>query len=55
MSERYARQIRREYRRTIRRAVAIVKAQVGYMRFWERVKLAANIVFRKKYETEKEL
>lgn len=47
MSERYARQIRREHRRLIRRTIAIVEAQVGYMGFWARLKLAANIVFKK--------
>ena len=39
----------------IRRAVAIVKAQVEYMSFPQRLKLAANIVFKKKFGTEKEL
>lgn len=55
MSERYARQIRMEHRRLIRRAVAVVKAQVGYMTFMQRVKLAANIVLKKRFGTEKEL
>lgn len=50
MSERYARQIRREYRRTIRRAVAIVKAQVASMKLPARVRLAFNIVFKKKFD-----
>lgn len=49
MSERYARQIRREYRRTIRRSVAIVKAQVANMKFFARVRLAFNIVFKKRF------
>lgn len=55
MSERYARRIRRKHRRLIRRAVAVVKAQVGYMTFMQRVKLAANIVLKKRFGTEKEL
>lgn len=54
MSEKYARQIRREHRRLIRHAVSIVKAQVGYMGFGARIKLV-NIVFRKRFGTEKEL
>lgn len=55
MSEKYARQIRREHRRLIRHAVNIVKAQVGYMGFGARIKLGINIVFRKRFGTEKEL
>ena len=54
MSERYARQIRREHSRLIRHALAVVKAQVGYMTFMQRVKLAANIVLKKRFGTEKE-
>lgn len=38
----------------IRRAVAVVKAQVGYMTFMQRVKLA-NIVLKKRFGAEKEL
>lgn len=49
MSERYARQVRREYRRTIRRAVAIVKAQVSSMKFFARIRLAFSIVFKKRF------
>ena len=58
MSERYERQIRRDRRRLVRYAINVVDAQikgeVENMSLKKRVRLAFNIIFKKRYETEKE-
>ena len=58
MSERYSRQIRREcrrnWKRSIKQAVCVIKTHVEHLGFTARLKIAVSIFFRKKFE-EKEL
>lgn len=53
MSEKYARQIRRENRRLINRAIDIVETDINHqikcMSFYNRLKLGINIVILKKF------
>ena len=57
MSERYERQIRRERRRLANYAIEVaeshIKGKVGIMSLKKRLRLAWNIIFKKKYEMGK--